>query len=124
MIGNVKPSSIASWNWKMNEDDLKNKMMVFERERARLGFRAALPDDKKKRKWREPLTRYELHILTFLRDQGDMSLDDLSGAMDETKQEMITQMQYLIDRDYVKVVSDRGYARYRARTKDEIQNNI
>ena len=53
-----------------------------------------------------------------------MSLDDLSGAMDETKQEMITQMQYLIDRDYVKVVSDRGYARYRARTKDEIQNNI
>ena len=99
-------------------------MMSFERERARLGFRAALPDDKKKRKWREPLTRYELHILTFLRDQGDMSLDDLSGAMDETKQEMITQMQYLIDRDYVKVVSDRGYARYRARTKDEIQNNI
>ncbi len=124
MIGNVKPSSIASWNLKMKEDDLKNKMMVFERERARLGFRAALPDDKKKRKWREPLTRYELHILTFLRDQGDMSLDDLSGAMDETKQEMITQMQYLIDRDYVKVVSDRGYARYRARTKDEIQNNI
>ena len=108
----------------MNEDDLKNKMMVFERERARLGFRSALPDDKKKRRWREPLTRYELHILTFLRDQGDMSLDDLSGAMDETKQEMITQMQYLIDRDYVKVVSDRGYARYRARTKDEIQNNI
>ena len=108
----------------MKEDDLKNKMMVFERERARLGFRAALPDDKKKRKWREPLTRYELHILTFLRDQGDMSLDDLSGAMDETKQEMITQMQYLIDRDYVKGVSDRGYARYRARTKDEIQNNI
>ena len=124
MIGSVKPSSIASWNLKMKEDDLKNKMMVFERERARLGFRAALPDDKKKRKWREPLTRYELHILTFLRDQGDMSLDDLSGAMDETKQEMITQMQYLIDRDYVKVVSDRGYARYRARTKDEIQNNI
>ena len=124
MIGSVKPSSIASWNLKMKEDDLKNKMMVFERERARLGFRAALPDDKKKRKWREPLTRYELHILTFLRDQGDMSLDDLAGAMDETKQEMITQMQYLIDRDYVKVVSDRGFARYRARTKDEIQNNI
>lgn len=124
MIGNVKRSSIVSWNWKMNEDDLRNKMMRFERERARLGFRAALPDDKKKRKWREPLTRYELHILTFLRDQGDMSLDDLAGAMDETKQEMITQMQFLIDRDYVKVVSDRGFARYRARTKDEIQNNI
>ena len=124
MIGSVKPSSIASWNLKMKEDDLRNKMMKFERERARLGFRAAIPDDKKKRKWREPLTRYELHILTFLRDQGDMSLDDLAGAMDETKQEMITQMQYLIDRDYVKVVSDRGYARYRARTKDEIQNNI
>ena len=51
-------------------------------------------------------------------------LKDLAGAMDETKQEMITQMQFLIDRDYVKVVSDRGFARYRARTKDEIQNNI
>ncbi len=103
---------------------MKLKMMEFERERARLGFRAALPDDKKKRKWREPLTRYELHIVTFLREQGDMSLDDLAGAMDETKQDMITQMQLLIDRNYVKVVSDRGYARYRARTKDEIQNNI
>ena len=68
--------------------------------------------------------RYELHIVTFLREQGDMSLHDLAGAMDETKKEMITQMQLLIDRDYVKVVSDRGYARYRARTKDEIQNNI
>jgi len=103
---------------------MKLKMMEFERERARLGFRAALPDDKKKRKWREPLTRYELHIVTFLREQGDMSLDDLAGAMDETKRDMITQMQLLIDRNYVKVVSDRGYARYRARTKDEIQNNI
>lgn len=108
----------------MKEDELRVKMMEFERERAKLGFRSALPDDKRKRRWREPITRYELHIVTFLRDQGQMSLEELSGAMDETKDEMLAQLHPLIDRGYVKVVSERGYARYKARTKDEIQNNF
>jgi hypothetical protein len=30
----------------------------------------------------------------------------------------------LIDRQYVKVVSQRGYAEYRARTKDELQDDL
>lgn len=104
----------------MEEDELRMKMMEFERKRANLGFRSAIPDDKRKRRIREPITRYELHIVTFLREQGQMSLDDLAGAMDETNDEMLEQLHPLIDRGYVKVVSERGYARYKARTKDEI----
>ena len=45
MIGNVKPSSIASWNLKMKEDDLRNKMMKFERERARLESKRSTPSN-------------------------------------------------------------------------------
>ena len=66
------------------------------------------------------MSRYELHILTFMRSQGVMDLHTLAGAMDETKQEMLEQLMSLIDRDYVKVISERGYARYKARGKDEI----
>tara|TARA_R100001460_G_scaffold26246_3_gene53019 strand:- start:490 stop:816 length:327 start_codon:yes stop_codon:yes gene_type:complete len=107
----------------MDEDKMRVAMMEFERKRAKLGLRAALPDDKKRRKTREPLTRYELHILTFMRSEGVMDLVTLAGAMDETKQEMLEQLHTLIDRGYVVVVSDRGYAKYRARGKHEIQNN-
>ena len=95
-------------------------MMRFERRRAKLGLRAALPDDKKKRKWREPLTRHELHLLTFMRDYGLIDRDTLCGAMDEDEWEMHLQLQTLIDRDYVKVVSVKGYAFYKARNKDEL----
>jgi hypothetical protein len=104
----------------MDEDKMRVQMMEFERRRAKLGLRAALPDDKKRRRTREPLSRYELHVLTFMRSQGVMDLHTLAGAMDETKQEMLEQLMTLIDRDYVVVVSDRGYAKYRARGKDEI----
>ena len=104
----------------MDEDKMRLAMMEFERRRAKLGLRAALPDDKKRRKTREPLTRYELHILTFMRSQGAMDLDTLAGAMDETRDEMMEQLMTLIDRDYVVVVSDRGYAKYTARGKDEL----
>ena len=104
----------------MDEDKMRVQMMEFERRRAKLGLRAALPDDKKRRRTREPLSRYELHILTFMRSQGVMDLHTLAGAMDETKQEMLEQLMSLIDRDYVVVVSDRGYAKYKARGKDEL----
>ena len=87
-------------------------MMEFERKRAKLGLRAALPDDKKRRRTREPLSRYELHVLTFMRAEGILDLVTLAGAMDETKDEMLEQLHTLIDRGYVKVISDRGYAKY------------
>ena len=99
----------------MDETKMLEAMMEFERKRAKLGLRAALPDDKKRRKTREPLTRYELHVLTFMRAEGVMDLETLAGAMDETKQEMLEQLMTLIDRGYVKVISERGYARYKAR---------
>lgn len=99
---------------------MRVQMMEFERKRAKLGLRAALPDDKKRRRTREPLSRYELHILTFMRSQGVMDLHTLAGAMDETRDEMLEQLMSLIDRDYVVVVSDRGYAKYKARGKDEL----
>lgn len=95
-------------------------MMEFERKRAKLGLRAALPDDKKRRRTREPLSRYELHVLTFMRAEGILDLVTLAGAMDETKDEMLEQLHTLIDRGYVKVISDRGYAKYKARGKDEL----
>ena len=104
----------------VDEKTLKEQMMRFERRRAKLGLRAALPDDKKKRKWREPLTRHELHLLTFMRDYGLIDRDTLCGAMDEDEWEMHLQLQTLIDRDYVKVVSVKGYAFYKARNKDEL----
>ena len=99
---------------------MRVQMMEFERRRAKLGLRAALPDDKKRRRTREPLSRYELHILTFMRSQGVIDLHTLAGAMDETRDEMLEQLMSLIDRDYVVVVSDRGYAKYKARGKDEL----
>ena len=104
----------------MDETKMREAMMEFERKRAKLGLRASLPDDKKRRKTREPLTRYELHVLTFMRAEGVMDLETLAGAMDETKQEMLEQLMTLIDRGYVKVISERGYARYKARGKDEL----
>ena len=99
---------------------MRVQMMEFERRRAKLGLRAALPDDKKRRRTREPLSRYELHVLTFMRAEGLLDLVTLAGAMDETKDEMLEQLHTLIDRGYVKVISDRGYAKYKARGKDEI----
>jgi hypothetical protein len=104
----------------VDEKTLKEQMMRFERKRAKLGLRAALPDDKRKRKWREPLTRHELHLLTFMRDYGLIDRDTLCGAMDEDEWEMHLQLQTLIDRDYVKVISVKGYAYYKARNKDEL----
>ena len=99
---------------------MRVQMMEFERRRAKLGLRAALPDDKKRRRTREPLSRYELHVLTFMRAEGILDLVTLAGAMDETTDEMLEQLHTLIDRGYVKVISDRGYAKYKARGKDEI----
>ena len=108
----------------MDERKLKNQMMNFERKRAKLGLRAALPDDKRKRRWREPLTRYELHMLNFMREYGQIDRETLCGAMDEDEYEMHLQLQSLIDRGYVKVISVKGYAFYKARDKDELQENI
>tara|TARA_R100001460_G_scaffold99465_1_gene142718 strand:- start:74 stop:388 length:315 start_codon:yes stop_codon:yes gene_type:complete len=104
----------------VDEKALKEQMMRFERKRAKLGLRAALPDDKKKRKWREPLTRHELHLLTFMRDYGLIDKATLCGAMDEEPDDMHLQLQSLIDRNYVKVISVKGYAHYQARNKDEL----
>ena len=67
----------------MDEEMLKKRMMTFERKRARLGLRAALPDDKRRRVWREPLTKPELHILDFMRSHGVITAKDLAGALDE-----------------------------------------
>jgi transcription initiation factor IIE alpha subunit len=108
----------------MNEEMLRRRMMEFERKRARLGFSTMLPDDKRKRIWREPLTKNELHVVTFMREHGTISAEDLAGAMDEELQEMRRVLLRLIDRQYVKVVSQRGYAKYRARTKDELQDDL
>ena len=108
----------------MDEELLRQRMMEFERRRAELGLRAALPDDKRRRVWREPLTKYELHVLTFMREQGTMSAEDLAGSMDETLEEMREILMSLIDRGYVQVISERGYARYKARTKDELQDDL
>lgn len=108
----------------MDDDELRQRMVEFERQRARLGLRAMLPDDKRRRVWLQPLTKYELHILTFMREQGTMSAEDLAGSMDETLEEMREILMSLIDRGYVQVISERGYARYKARTKDELQNYI
>ena len=53
-IGNVRQSLTVSGNLRtVDERKLKNQMMNFERKRAKLGLRAALPDDKRKRRWRE-----------------------------------------------------------------------
>ena len=86
----------------------------------RLGLRAALPDDKRRRVWREPLTKPELHILDFMRSNGVITAKDLAGALDEELKDVMQVLLSLIDRQYVKVVSERGYAKYRARTKEEI----
>lgn len=107
----------------MDEKKLANQIIEFERKRAKLGLRAALPNDKRKRKWREPLTRHELHLLTFMRDYGLIDKATLCGAMDETPDEMYQQLQSLIDRGYIKVISVKGYAHYKARTKDELQDD-
>jgi len=40
--------------------------------------------------------------------------------LDEELKDVMQVLLSLIDRNYVKVVSERGYAKYRARTKDEI----
>tara|TARA_R100001460_G_scaffold94452_1_gene136531 strand:+ start:437 stop:775 length:339 start_codon:yes stop_codon:yes gene_type:complete len=104
----------------MDEEMLKKRMMTFERKRARLGLRAALPDDKRRRVWREPLTKPELHILDFMRSHGVITAKDLAGGLDEELKDVMQVLLSLIDRQYVKVVSERGYAKYRARTKDEI----
>ena len=107
----------------MDEDVMRRQMMELERKSAALGLRAALPEDKRRRVWREPLTKYELHILTFMREQGVMSAEDLAGAMDEEVPTMRRILQYLMDRDYVRVKSEKGYARYEARSKDELHND-
>ena len=107
----------------MDEDVMRRQMMELERKSAALGLRAALPEDKRRRVWREPLTKYELHILTFMREQGVMSAEDLAGAMDEEVPTMRRILQYLMDRDYVRVKSEKGYARYEARSKDELRND-
>lgn len=108
----------------MDEELLRQRMMEFERRRAELGLRAALPDDKRRRVWREPLTKYELHVLTFMREQGTMSAEDLAGAMDEELDEIRKTLLSLIDRQYVKVISNNGYAKYKARTKDELRDDF
>jgi transcription initiation factor IIE alpha subunit len=59
-----------------------------------------------------------------MREHGTISAEDLAGAMDEELQEMRRVLLRLIDRQYVKVVSQRGYAKYRARTKDELQDDL
>ena len=53
-----------------------------------------------------------------------MSAEDLAGAMDEELDEIRKTLLGLIDREYVKVISNNGYARYRARTKDELQDDL
>ena len=108
----------------MDEELLRQRMMEFERRRAELGLRAALPDDQRRRVWREPLTKYELHVLTFMREQGTMSAEDLAGAMDEELDEIRKTLLGLIDREYVKVISNNGYAKYKARTKDELRDDL
>ena len=105
----------------VDEKALAELMKVYERRAARIGLRSALPEDKQRRVWREPLTKKELHLLNFLREQKIMSATEISGAMDEDIKETRKALQSLIDRDYVKVVSDlKGYAKYRARTKNEL----
>ena len=44
------------------------------------------------------------------------------GAMDETPDEMYLQLQSLIDR-VLKVISVKGYAHYKARTIDGLQDD-
>ena len=121
---NAPQYSGESMSSAMNEEMLRRRMMEFERKRARLGFSTMLPDDKRRRIWREPLTKNELHVVTFMREHGTISAEDLAGAMDEELQEMRRVLLRLIDRQYVKVVSERGYAKYRARTKDELQDDL
>lgn len=99
---------------------MRGQMMEEARQAARLGLIPALPDDKRRRVWREPLNRYELHVMRFIREQVEVNAKDLAGAMDETLEDTMRVLQGLIDREYVKVISRRGYASYRARNKDDI----
>jgi len=109
----------------VDQDELRKRMMEFERRRAALGLRAALPDDKRRRVWSEPLTKHELHVLEFMRAEGIMTAEELAGAMDENLRVTRKTLLSLIDRGYVKVVSDlKGYAKYRARTKSEIPGDF
>jgi len=109
----------------VDQDELRKRMMEFERKRAALGLRAALPDDKRRRVWSEPLTKHELHVLEFMRAEGIMTAEELAGAMDENLRVTRKTLMSLIDRGYVKVVSDlRGYAKYRARTKSELPGDF
>ena len=107
------------------EKELQRLMMEFERKRAKLGLRAALPDDKRRRVWSEPLTKHELHFLGFMRAEGIMTAEELAGAMDENLRVTRKTLMSLIDRGYVKVVSDlKGYAKYRERTASELPGDF
>ncbi len=107
----------------MDEELLRQRMMEFERRRAELGLRAALPDDKRRRVWREPLTKYELHVLTFMREQGTMTAEDLAGAMAEELDEIRKTLLGLIDRESVQVISNNGFAKNKARPKEKLQES-
>lgn len=107
----------------MDERKLRDQMIASARRAARLGLIPALPEDKRRRVWREPLNRYELHVVRFIREQGEITAKDLAGAMDETLDDTMRVLQGLIDRDYVKVISRRGYASYTARSIDDLRED-
>lgn len=107
----------------MDEDELRRRMIEDARRSARLGFIPALPEDKRRRVWREPLNRYELHVVRFIREQGEITAADLAGAMDETLQDTMRVLLGLIDRGYIEVISRRGYASYKARKADDLRED-
>ena len=109
----------------MTQDEMREQMLSMQRDAARSGRQRRAPKDKKKKQWLEPLSEFELELLALMRERYAWEAAELAGAMDEPFKDMMQRLVHLIDRQYVVVVHDgRGYARYRARRRDELPRDI
>lgn len=106
----------------VSERKLGQQMIKRERSSAKLGLRPALPLDKMKRQWSQPLTKTEYALLVFMKTHGEpMTAEDIAGCMAWELSDARGRILSLIDRGYLKVRSERGYARYETRSKHELQ---
>lgn len=109
----------------MTEDELREAMIKLQRDAAKSGRQRRTPKDKKRPGWLEPLSEFELELLSLMRERYAWEAADLAGAMDETFKDMMPRLLHLIDRGYVTVVHDgKGYARYRAKRRDDLRKDI
>ena len=109
----------------VSERKLGQQMLRRERSAAKLGLRQALPVDKLKRQWAEPLTKTEYALLVFMKAHGEpMTAEDIAGCMAWELEDARGRILSLIDRGYLKVTSERGWAKYETRNKHELQPDI